>query len=53
MPKAGPRVPKRESRSPMNYAVSNTKEIALEQAIERRLCGASSEELAAGAAAEN
>ncbi|WP_417682779.1 type I restriction endonuclease subunit R [Roseibium sp.] len=36
----------------MNYAVSNTKEIALEQAIERRLCGASSEELAAGAAAE-
>ncbi|RAP39488.1 DEAD/DEAH box helicase [Rhodovulum viride] len=36
----------------MNVAVSNTKEIALEQAIERRLCGASSEELAAGAAAE-
>ena len=34
----------------MNYAVSNTKEIALEQAIERRLCGVSSEELAAGAA---
>ncbi|KXV29795.1 hypothetical protein AD936_18035, partial [Gluconobacter japonicus] len=35
----------------MNIAVSNTKEIALEQAIERRLCGASSEELAAGAIA--
>lgn len=35
----------------MNVAVSNTKEIALEQAIERRLCGASSEELAAGAIA--
>lgn len=33
----------------MNYAVSNTKEVALEQAIERRLCGASSEELATGA----
>ncbi|PTW36102.1 type I restriction endonuclease subunit R [Rhodovulum kholense] len=36
----------------MNVAVSNTKEIALEQAIERRLCGAISEELAAGVAAE-
>ncbi|OCX62556.1 DEAD/DEAH box helicase [Thioclava sp. SK-1] len=35
----------------MNVAVSNTKEIALEQAIERRLCGASSEELAAGTVA--
>ncbi|MCL1514848.1 type I restriction endonuclease subunit R [Parasaccharibacter sp. TMW2.1890] len=35
----------------MNIAVSNTKEIALEQAIERQLCGASSEELAAGAIA--
>ncbi|GBR57113.1 type I/III endonuclease restriction R subunit [Gluconobacter thailandicus F149-1 = NBRC 100600] len=35
----------------MNVAVSNTKEIALEQAIERRLCGARSEELAAGAIA--
>ncbi|BAI01106.1 type I endonuclease restriction R subunit (plasmid) [Acetobacter pasteurianus IFO 3283-22] len=35
----------------MNVAVSNTKEIALEQAVERRLCGASSEELAAGAIA--
>ena len=35
----------------MNIAVSNTKEIALEQAIERQLCGASSEELSAGAIA--
>ena len=32
----------------MNIAVSNTKEIALEQAIERRLCGVIKEELAAG-----
>lgn len=35
----------------MNVAVSNTKEIALEQTIERGLCGTSSEELAAGAIA--
>lgn len=35
----------------MNIAVSNTKEIALEQTIERGLCGTSSEELAAGAIA--
>lgn len=35
----------------MNIAVSNTKEIALEQAIERHLTGAISEELAAGATA--
>jgi len=33
----------------MNYAVSNTKEITLEQAIERHLTGAITEELAAGA----
>ncbi|MGJ8530526.1 hypothetical protein, partial [Maritalea sp.] len=32
----------------MNYSVSNTKEIALEQAIERRLCGATTEELVVG-----
>lgn len=35
----------------MNVAVSNTKEIALEQTIERGLCGTSSEELSAGAIA--
>ena len=32
----------------MNYTVSNTKEIALEQAIERRLCGVTTEELTTG-----